>query len=248
MHLFSEPLTARSEGVSLPGADRGLAWGPHSDVVAVGCHDGVALVDAQGTKRATLSCPGAGAVAYSCDGGFIAAAGWDGVVRVFDTATSQLVWQTAPTSSAAVSVAISDDQRWVAALSRDQRLGVYDLAHGTSRYPTVLCNTPITAGHLSFSPTLRHLLVLIAARAVGKIDYNIKVHLLALLHPDKLDDRGSPHDRPADAQGYPDGIQRKAIRATRIDRTTQRVARGPRTPLSGSLFVPERHLRLSATV
>jgi WD40 repeat protein len=143
----------------LPGADLGLAWGPHSDVVAVGCHDGVAVIDTQGSKRATFGCPGAGAVAYSSDGGRVAAAGWDGVVRVFDTATGQLVWHTTLTSSAAVSVAISDDQRWVAALSRDQRLGVYDLAHGTSRYPIVLCNSQIANGQVSFSPTLRHLLV-----------------------------------------------------------------------------------------
>jgi hypothetical protein len=72
--------------------------------------------------------------------------------------------------------------------------------------------------------------------------------LLALLHPDKVDDPGARRTIDRLTQGYPDGIQRKAIRATRIDRTTPRVARGPRTPLSGSLFVPERHLRLSATV
>jgi WD40 repeat protein len=141
--------------VSLPRAIRGLAWCPYSDVFAVGCHDGVAIVDTQGTRQATFSCPDAAAVAYSSDGSRIAAAGQDGIVRVFNTATGQLVWQTALTSSPVVSVAISDDQGWVAALSLDQKLGVYDLAHGSIRYPAVPC----TAGQVEFSPTLRHLLV-----------------------------------------------------------------------------------------
>lgn len=134
----------------LAGASTGLAWSPRSDVIAVGYHDGVALVDVQsGTTRATFNCPGAGSVAYSADGGRVAAGGWDGVVRVCDTATGQQVWQTALTTSAVVSVAISDDQRWVAALSRDNQLGVYDLAHGNGRYPPVSCQPVSSPGRCS---------------------------------------------------------------------------------------------------
>jgi len=136
-----------------------VAWSPGSESVAVGYQNGVSVHFANdGSQRMLVPSPSAvDALVYSQDGSRIVAGCADGTIFVFDATSGVQLWSAQVGASRVVSVAISDDQRWVAVMSGDKVVGVYDLTtRGTPRYPPVACST---TGNVLFSgPTLRHII------------------------------------------------------------------------------------------
>ena len=104
-------------------------------------------------------------LAYSPDGRRLIAGCQDGTIHIFDSVSGAEGWSApvgADPGASVASLTVSDDARWVAAIStavlpesgvRVGALGVYDLASGTPRYPPVELGG---AGLVVCSPTLRH--------------------------------------------------------------------------------------------
>jgi WD40 repeat protein len=161
--VFDAASGAERWRIHLDGAWNGLAWSPDGKTVAVGYRDGIAKLDEGfGTQRPNApSAPGVGALAYSQDGARIVAGCWDGTIRAFDADSGAQPWPPAQLgTSSVVSVAISDDQRWVTGIT-SKILGVYDLRAGTPRYPPTQCADLSSNGsNVLFSPTLRHILAM----------------------------------------------------------------------------------------
>jgi WD40 repeat protein len=156
--------TGESDWQADLGGAIGVAWSPDSSYVAVAHQGGVAVlnrVDGTPAPLRPITASAASSVAYSRDGTKIIAGGIDGTVSAFNTDTATKQWSR-PVGDFMVLVAVSADQHWVAALSLDKRLAVYDVARGTPRYSSpVACDQladyPI---RLQYSPTLRHILVM----------------------------------------------------------------------------------------
>jgi WD40 repeat protein len=164
--LVFDALSGAERWRSAPGGNWNLTWSPGSDALAIGDQHGLRLVDARtGTTRADIASPsGILAMAFRSDGSRIAAGCLDGAIRVFDIASTTQLWEAqlgAPAggagSSGVQAVAVSDDQRWVAGLTRTNLVGVFDLDHGSPRYPAIACDVA-DGNQLLYSPTLRHLL------------------------------------------------------------------------------------------
>jgi WD40 repeat protein len=151
---------------SAQGGNWNLAWSPGADAVAIGDQSGMRVADARnGNTRAQIPSPsGIVSMAFTSDGARIAAGCLDGAIRVFDIASATQQWQAqldAPTgggfTSAVQAIAVSNDQQWVAGLTRTNLVGVFDLAHGSPRYPPIACDAK-DGNQLIYSPTLRHIL------------------------------------------------------------------------------------------
>jgi WD40 repeat protein len=114
-----------------------------STTIAVAGTDGVLVLDAlNGTQRLQIAPPAdIWDLAYSPDSRRIAVGCGDGTAHVFDAGTGAALWSaqtvTGHTGSV-VSIAISDDSRWVAAHSvvgtTAGLLSVYDIEQGTPRF------------------------------------------------------------------------------------------------------------------
>jgi WD40 repeat protein len=146
----------------LDGATHGIAWSPDSESVAVGFRLGVTVLEGRsGSPRFLASSPSpAVAVAYGPDGSRIVAGCADGTIRAFAADSGLPVWSQQVSGSTVVSLAVSDDRRWVAGVSRDKILAVCDLRTGTPRYPPARCDFLSEGNRVLFSPTLRHILAM----------------------------------------------------------------------------------------
>jgi WD40 repeat protein len=158
--------------IHLDGAFGGIAWSPSSASVAVGSRNGVAVLDGRfGSQRVLAQSPSlVSAVAYSPGGNQIVAGCIDGTIRVFTADNGASSWSKQVSESAVVSVAVSDDESWVAGISRDKVLAVYDLLSGTPRYPPAQCDFPNDGNRVLFSPTLRHILAMDFGSATSVIN------------------------------------------------------------------------------
>jgi WD40 repeat protein len=151
-----------------PPAISGIAVSSDAGSVAVGCFFqlGVAVIDAgTGLQRLSIPLPSdIRSVAYSPDDRWIVAGCQDGTIHVFDAGDGGEAWSARlgiGPDDAIVSVTVSDDSRWAAAVGAVNPggtgiLGVYDLVLRTPRFPPVPLGN---FGKACFSPTLRHIIV-----------------------------------------------------------------------------------------
>ena len=157
-----------------------LALAPDSGSLAVGYDEvpgggpstedendrGIAVLDsATGAERRRIRTTPTRvhSVAYSPDSRRIIAGCQDGTVRVYDAADGSIQATTAAHGGPVVSVAVSDDGRWVAAncVANNPELrglvGIFDVVRGTPRFPPVQVQY---FEEVRYSPTLRHVIVL----------------------------------------------------------------------------------------
>ena len=132
---------------------RQLVLSPDSAMVAVLSPTEISILDAHDKDKPPRQLPlpaEALNLAYSPDGRVIALGCRDGTVHVLDAGTGAALWSApAPTVTgqlvAVAQISISDDSRWLAVNSwvmhtlmfMSCRLSVYDLEHGTLRFPQV---------------------------------------------------------------------------------------------------------------
>jgi WD40 repeat protein len=149
---------------------RELVLSPDSAVVAVLGPTGISILDARDKDKPPRQLPLPADtdtlnLAYSPDGRVIALGCRDGTVHVLDPGTGAALWSeqtvtVAGQRGAVAQISISADSRWLAVnswvmqthpMSMSGRLSVYDLEHGTLRFPAVDFGYP---GFMQVSPAL----------------------------------------------------------------------------------------------
>jgi WD40 repeat protein len=144
---------------------RQLVLSPDSAMVAVLGPTGISILDAHDKDKPPRQLPlpaDASQLAYSPDGRVVALGCSDGTVHVLDAGTGAALWSEPTVTGQRAGVAqisISDDSRWLAVnswfswtrSSVTGRLSVYDLEHGTLRFPPVDFGHP---GFMQVSPAL----------------------------------------------------------------------------------------------
>lgn len=117
------------------------------------------------SRCASFGLRAAEALALSTDGRFAAMVNGDGVARIVEIATQQVVALLAPPRAHVSRVAFSPDGQWVATIAgAEHELDVYSTATWTARWTTVLPGTPDgyvdgAAGAIAFSPDSQRLAV-----------------------------------------------------------------------------------------
>jgi RNA polymerase sigma factor (sigma-70 family) len=110
-----------------------LAVSSDGRVATVGTGSEVRIWKADGTPAARCAFPGGGAAgAFSPDGKTLAAAGYDGSVRVWDTATGIVRHTLTGHGESALAVAFSPDGKVLATAGEDGRLRLWDPVTGRS--------------------------------------------------------------------------------------------------------------------
>lgn len=199
--IGSEPITAENASQLSEmsrwgeGVPSGLAWSSDDRLLAIATSLGVYLYDAQGMKRLDmLSTPGwSNSVAFSPDGKFVAAGGWDYAVTIWSVADVNengcpqdgcpVQAKFENLSSGVVSIAFSDDDARLAAAMSDGKVYVWDIQANNLLY--VIGDNQGGASSTAFSPDSK---LLVSGDGQGVLHmYNAKDGSL-------LQKLGSPRD------------------------------------------------------
>ncbi|HLK91010.1 MAG TPA: WD40 repeat domain-containing protein [Polyangia bacterium] len=117
------------------------------------------------SRCATFGLGAAQALALSTDGRFAAMVNGDGVARIIEVASQQVIALLAPPRAHVSRVAFSPDGQWVATIAgAEHELDVYSTATWTAQWTTILPGTPYgyvdgAAGAIAFSPDSQRLAV-----------------------------------------------------------------------------------------
>ena len=106
-----------------------IAYSPDGARLASASGKAVILLFTGGDRRFTLSTRGAGALAFSGDGRWLAAGGHDGIVGVWNTVAGEKL-RDLRTGGAVAAVTFSPDSRFVAAGGADNAARVWEIATG----------------------------------------------------------------------------------------------------------------------
>jgi WD40 repeat protein len=154
--------------LQLTGAISQFALAPDARSIALGCNDGLLIVDAAtGARR--LHVPSSTAVwrvAFTPDGRGVVAGGEDGSIRILESQSGIERWSNRVVSeceSCVVSVSVSSDSQWVACHvavpgpKKDQHhgaLGVFGVEDGAERFKP---KQTTGYGTVKYSPSRRHI-------------------------------------------------------------------------------------------